>query len=209
MGFTGLKSRCLQGHIPSEALGVFFPSLFPASNCHLHSLAHGPLSILKASSITPSNVALSLSFSFCPVFPSLLLHLSLSHPSLHHHISSDSTSLLHRCLWRHWAHLENPRYSPLLKILALIPSAKCLLPSGVTHSKVPGIRAWILQRAIILSTTVAKTTQLAGQIIPGSKFWSQPQNPCLSFCFVFPHYALPSNIRTYAGKTTLSESLRK
>lgn len=52
MGLAGLKTRCWQGCVPLGGSGresVSWP--FPASRGHSLSVAHGPASVCKASSI--------------------------------------------------------------------------------------------------------------------------------------------------------------
>ena len=52
--------------------------------------------------------------------------------------------------WLVWANPDNPGYSPNLKVLTLITSAKSPFPCKVTHLRVLRIRKWHCQGSVAL-----------------------------------------------------------
>ena len=70
-----LKPRCQQGCVPSgDSRGESFFLPFPVSSGCLHSLAHGPSCIFKASSVA-SSVTLSLTLTLLPSYGTLMITL--------------------------------------------------------------------------------------------------------------------------------------
>ena len=108
-----------QGCVPSEGFVGESASLpVPASGCGLRSLACGCWL-----AITLLQPLLLLSY----------LLLRPWHPCL-------PVSVI--TLWWHWAHPDNPGYSPQFKPLNFITASKSFLPHKVMYSQVPGIRTW-------------------------------------------------------------------